>query len=153
MVGQEVCVANPKLKLACWDYDRTRPMLDGRVRPEGIDLEISIMRPREAFRRMLEKEEFDVAEVSLASYARLRAAGDQRFVGLPVALSRMFRHSCIYVRADAGIAKPQDLRGRRIGVAQLIPQVQFSSKDCLLMNTGLAPMKCDGSVAAWNLPR
>jgi 4,5-dihydroxyphthalate decarboxylase len=119
MVDQEVCVANPKLKLACWDYDRTRPLLDGRVRLEGIDLEISIMRPREAFRRMLEKEEFDVAEVSLASYARLRAAGDQRFVGLPVALSRMFRHSCIYVRADAGIANPQDLRGRRIGVAQL----------------------------------
>ena len=68
---------------------------------------------------MLEREEFDVAEVSLASYARLKAEGDDRFVGLPVALSRMFRHSCIYVRAGIGIEKPEDLRGRRVGAAQL----------------------------------
>jgi 4,5-dihydroxyphthalate decarboxylase len=112
-------LADLKLKLACWDYDRTRALIDGRVRPQGIDLDISVMRPREAFTRMLEREEFDVAEVSLSSYARLKAEGDDRFVGLPVALSRMFRHSCIYVRAGAGIAKPEDLRGRSVGAAQL----------------------------------
>lgn len=112
-------MAKPKLKLACWDYDRTRALIDGRVRPAGIDLDISVMRPREAFTRMLEHEEFDIAEVSLASYARLKAEGDGRFVGIPVALSRMFRHSCIYVRASAGIAKPEDLRGRRVGAVQL----------------------------------
>ena len=64
-------MANLKLKLACWDYDRTRALIDGRVEPEGIDLEISVMRPREAFTRMFEREEFDIAEVSLALYARL----------------------------------------------------------------------------------
>ncbi|MGE5534552.1 MAG: ABC transporter substrate-binding protein [Acidobacteriota bacterium] len=112
-------MANLKLKLACWDYDRTRPLIDGRVRLEGIDLDISVMRPREAFARMLDREEFDIAEVSLASYARLKAERDERFVGIPVALSRMFRHSCIYLRADAGITKPQDLRGRRVGAVQL----------------------------------
>jgi 4,5-dihydroxyphthalate decarboxylase len=51
--------------------------------------------------------------------ARLKAQGDDRFVGLPVPLSRMFRHSCIYVHADAGIATPQDLRGRAVGAVQL----------------------------------
>jgi len=59
------------LRLACWDYDRTRPLIDGRVKPEGIDLQISVMRPREAFTRMLEREEYDIAEVSLANYTQL----------------------------------------------------------------------------------
>ena len=107
------------LRLACWDYDRTRPIIERHVQPEDIDLQISVMRPREAFTRMLEREEFDVAEVSLANYTQLKAKGDSRFVGIPVALSRMFRHSCIYVRAGAGIANPEDLIGRRVGVAQL----------------------------------
>jgi 4,5-dihydroxyphthalate decarboxylase len=60
-----------KLMLACWDYDRTRPLIDGRVRPEGIDLDIEVLRPRQAFQRMLDKKEFDVSELSLASYAAL----------------------------------------------------------------------------------
>jgi 4,5-dihydroxyphthalate decarboxylase len=107
------------IRLACWDYDRTRPLIDGRVTVDGLKLDVSVMRPREAFTRMLEREEFDVAEVSLANYAQLKAAGDTRFVGLPVALSRLFRHSCIYVRAGAGITKPQDLIGRRVGAPAL----------------------------------
>jgi 4,5-dihydroxyphthalate decarboxylase len=108
-----------KLRAAFWDYDRTRPLIDGRVRPAGIALEPVLLRPREAFTRMLENEEFDAAEVSLASFVRLKAQNDKRFVGIPVALSKIFRHSCIYVRSDAGIAKPADLRGRRVGVSQI----------------------------------
>ena len=60
-------MSNLKLTLACWDYDRTRPLIDGRVKPEGIDLDIKVMRPREMFPRMLEKKEFDVSELSLDS--------------------------------------------------------------------------------------
>jgi 4,5-dihydroxyphthalate decarboxylase len=48
-----------KLTLACWDYDRTRPLIDGRVKPEGIDLDIEVLRPRQAFQRMLDKKEFE----------------------------------------------------------------------------------------------
>jgi 4,5-dihydroxyphthalate decarboxylase len=112
-------VTDLKLKLACWDYDRTRPLIDGRVSVEGAHIEYVVLRPREAFTRMLEYEEFDIAEVSLSSFARLRANGDGRFVGIPIALSRMFRHSCIYVRRGAGIEKPEDLRGRRVGATHL----------------------------------
>jgi 4,5-dihydroxyphthalate decarboxylase len=107
------------LTLACWDYDRTRPLIDGRVKAEGIDLEIKVLRPREAFPRMLERREFDVSELSLASYVTLKGRGDCPFVALPVALSKIFRHSCIYVRADAGIRRPEDLRGKRVGTTQL----------------------------------
>jgi 4,5-dihydroxyphthalate decarboxylase len=109
---------NLKLTLACWDYDRTRPLMDGRVRPEGIDLDIEILRPRQAFQRMLDKKEFQVSELSLASYAALKGRGNCPFVALPVALSKIFRHSCIYVRPDAGIRTPQDLKGKRVGTSQ-----------------------------------
>ena len=109
---------NLKLTLACWDYDRTRPLMDGRVRPEGIDLDIEILRPRQAFQRMLDKREFQVSELSLASYAALKGRGNCPFVALPVALSKIFRHSCIYVRTDAGITTPQDLKGKRVGTSQ-----------------------------------
>ena len=63
---------NLKLTLACWDYDRTRPLIDGRVKPEGIDLDIEILRPRQTFQRMLDTQEFEVSELSLASYTALK---------------------------------------------------------------------------------
>jgi 4,5-dihydroxyphthalate decarboxylase len=104
-----------RLTLACWDCDRTRPLIDGRVRPAGIDLDIKVLRPREMFKRMLDDAEFDISEMSLANYAALKARGDCRFVAIPVAPSRMFRHSCIYVRRGAGIKTPSDLKGKRVG--------------------------------------
>jgi len=108
-----------KLTLACWDYDRTRPLIDGRVQAEDIDLEIKVMRPRQTFPRMLEDKEFEVSELSLGSYVSLKGRGACPFVAVPVALSKIFRHSCIYVRTDAGIETPQDLRGKRVGTTQL----------------------------------
>jgi len=109
---------NLPLTLACWDYDRTRPLFDGRVKPEGIDLDVKVMRPRQIFPRMLERQEFHVAELSFASFVGLKARGNCPFVALPIALSKIFRHSCIYVRPGAGIATPQDLRGKRVGTTQ-----------------------------------
>lgn len=111
-------MADLQLSLACWDYDRTRPLIDGRVQPDGIELDVTVMRPREIFPRMLEAQAFDVAEISLASYASLVGRAASPFVALPVAISKMFRHSCLYVRAGAGIHEPADLRGRRVGTTQ-----------------------------------
>ena len=111
-------MADLPLTLACWNYDRSRPLMDGRVKPEGIDLDIQVMRPRQAFPRMLDKREFDVSEMSLASYVSLVGKGDCPFVAIPVALSKIFRHGCIYVRPDAGIRTPRDLKGKRVGAMQ-----------------------------------
>jgi 4,5-dihydroxyphthalate decarboxylase len=92
--------------------------MDGRVKPDGIDLDIKVMRPRQAFQRMLDEQAFEVSELSLASYTTLKARGACPYVAVPVALSKIFRHSCIYVRRGAGIAKPADLRGKRVGTSQ-----------------------------------
>ena len=109
---------NLKLTFACWDYDRTRPLIDGRVKPDGIDLDVRVMRPREIFPRMLENQEFHASELSLASYVGLLARGECPFVALPVPLSKIFRHSGIYVRPGANIRTPADLRGKRVGTTQ-----------------------------------
>lgn len=105
-----------KLTMACGNYDRTRALIDGTVPVEGVDLNYLPMVPGETFWRMLNNAEFDVAEMSLSSYTILRSRGDERFIALPVFTSRIFRHSAIYINADAGIRVPGDLKGKRIGV-------------------------------------
>jgi 4,5-dihydroxyphthalate decarboxylase len=104
------------LTLACWDYDRTRPLMDGRVQVEGIDLNWICLRPVENFERQIRNHEFDVSEFSLSYLTFLRSRGDWEYIGIPVFPSRTFRHSCIYVNTSAGIQRPQDLIGKRVGV-------------------------------------
>lgn len=109
---------NLRLTLAVGDYDRTRPLLDGRIRPEGIDLVGLGLPVEEIFWRMARYEEFDASELSLSSYLLARARGDERFSALPVFPSRYFRHSCVFVHAASGIQEPADLRGKRVGVPE-----------------------------------
>jgi 4,5-dihydroxyphthalate decarboxylase len=111
-------MSNLPLKIAFWNYDRTSALIDGRVKPQGIDLDIQVLRPRVMFPRMLDHQEFDISELSLASFAALKSRGNCPFIGIPVPVSRFFRHSCIYVRADSGINTPQDLKGKRVGTTQ-----------------------------------
>jgi 4,5-dihydroxyphthalate decarboxylase len=132
-------MSNLRLTLACWDYDRTRPLIDGRVQPEGIDLDIELLRPRQTFQRMLDAQEFHVSELSLASYAALKGRGECPFVAVPVALSKIFRHSCIYVRTDAGIAVPADLKGKRVGTSQYSSTALVFMRGMLQHDYGVAP--------------
>jgi len=107
-----------KLTLACWEYDRTRALSDGRVRPEGIDLDYLPLHVEETFFRMLRYREFGAAEMSLSSYVLSLARGNSPFIAIPVFPSRFFRHSCIFVSAKAGVREPTDLAGKRVGVPE-----------------------------------
>ena len=128
-----------RLSLACNDYDRCHALLDGRVKPEGIALDIQRVKPRELFPRMLDDQEFHIGELSLASYASLVARGQSPFVAIPVALSKIFRHSCIYVREGSGIERPQDLRGKRVGTTQYGATATVYMKGMIHDEYGVAP--------------
>ena len=104
-----------QLTFACGDYDRTRALEDGSVRPDGIDLTYLRLPVEETFFRMLRHREFDVAEMSLSTYVATLDQTARPFVALPVFTSRMFRHGGIYINANAGIEMPSDLRGKRVG--------------------------------------
>jgi 4,5-dihydroxyphthalate decarboxylase len=111
------------LTIACGNYDRTRAIIDGRVKVEGCAVTYLSLYPEEIFFRVFRYQEFDVAEMSFSSYLRTVAAGTSSYIGLPAFVSRIFRHSGIYVRADAGIRTPEDLRGKRIG----LPEYQITA--------------------------
>src|SRR5882724_9326437 len=111
-------MARLRLNLACWNYDWVRALADGRVTPEGIDLNMITLPVEETFFRMLRNREFDAAEMSLSSYSVSLTRDDPSFIALPVFPSRFFRHSCIFVSARSGIREPKDLVGKRIGVPE-----------------------------------
>ena len=105
-----------RLTIACADYDRTRPVIDGRVKIEGCNAHVLCLDHEEMFVRALTSAEFDASELSFGRFALNVASGTTPYIGLPVLLSRAFRHSAIYIRNDRGIATPSDLRGRTLGV-------------------------------------
>jgi 4,5-dihydroxyphthalate decarboxylase len=125
-------MARLHLTFACGDYDRTRALEEGTVRPDGIDLTYLRLPVEETFFRMMRHQEFEVAEMSLSSYVLSLRADPAPFVALPVFTSRMFRHSSLYCHADAGISSPEDLRGKRIGT----PEYQLTA--CVWMRGILA---------------
>jgi len=101
--------------LACWNYDRTRALMEGRIPIEGVDLNYLNLVVEETFFRMMRNQEFDVAEMSLSSYALSLFRDPQPFIAIPVFPSRSFRHSGIFVNTDTGISEPKDLIGKRVG--------------------------------------
>jgi 4,5-dihydroxyphthalate decarboxylase len=106
------------ITIACGNYDRTQAIKDGVVKVEGCAVTYLPLYPEEIFHRAFKFHEFDVSELSFSSYIRTVAAGTSQYVGVPAFVSRIFRHSGIYIRADAGIRRPEDLRGKRIGVPE-----------------------------------
>ena len=84
-----------RLTLATWDYDRVRPLIDGSIQPEGIELAPIISRPSETFFRMLRHQEFDVSELSFPTTrcsARVVTTSSSRY--------RSFRRACSAIRAS-----------------------------------------------------
>jgi len=104
--------------IACGNYDRTRPLRDGSVKVEGCAVTYLPLYPEEIFHRAFKFAEFDISEISFSSYIRTVAAGTSAYIGIPAFVSRIFRHSGIYVRNGAGIERPEDLRGKRVGVPE-----------------------------------
>jgi 4,5-dihydroxyphthalate decarboxylase len=97
---------------------RTTPIFDGRVQPDGIELVPSEVFPSELFWRQLKFGDFDIAEMSMSTLMMALATGDERWLGIPVFTTRKLFHTEILVRRAAGIEKPADLKGRRVGVPE-----------------------------------
>ena len=111
-----------RLSVAMGDYDRTRALLDGRVQIDGVDPVYMTLYPEEMFFRAMRSQDFDICELSFSSYMVKTAQNTCPYVAVPVFLSRAFRHTSIYVRKDR-VHKPEDLKGRRIG----LPEYQLSA--------------------------
>jgi 4,5-dihydroxyphthalate decarboxylase len=116
--AREGTVTRLTLSLGVTVNPRTWPILDGSVTPDAIDLVTTPLDPSELFWRQLKFGEFDISEMSISSLLIAVNKGDDRFVALPVCTTRRFFHSTILVRRDAGIERPEDLKGKRVGVPE-----------------------------------
>src|SRR4026207_1680642 len=105
-------MAHLQLSLIMGSNDRSRPVLDGSISPDGIDLTGTVAHPSEIFWRQLKFQGFDVSEVPLWPRLMAMANGNTDWVGIPVFTSRRFFHVGSWVRADAGINRPEDLKGK-----------------------------------------
>jgi 4,5-dihydroxyphthalate decarboxylase len=108
-------MADLKVTLACWNYDRTRGLMDGSVRPEGVDLTYRMAFVAEIFERMVRNKEFEVSELGLTFYLRSLELEDPPFIAIPVFPLRFFRHAAVFVNTASGISSPKDLVGRNVG--------------------------------------
>src|SRR6202521_4045774 len=132
-----------ELSIALSDNERTRPLLEGRVVPQGIRLVPTMVHPSEMFWRQLRFAEFDVSEMSMSSLiiavSRGASPGPTPWVALPVFTTREFFHTRILVRADAGIAAPADLAGKRVGVPEFQQTAAIWGRGALENEFGVRP--------------
>lgn len=111
-------MSTTRLSAAFWRYDRTQALLDGRVCPEGFELDCNVLRPEEAFALAFGSAPYDLTEVSLSNTLTTWSQGPFPYWLMPVFPSRSFRHGALFVRTDRGIRGPAELAGRRVGLQE-----------------------------------
>ncbi len=130
------------LTVACGDYDRVRAIKDGRVQIEGCDVNFLPLAAEEVFFRAFRSTEFDVTELSFSSTMIQTARGDCQYIGIPAFVSRIFRHSSIYIRTDRGITRPEDLRGKKIGLPEYQMTAPVWMRGMMQDEYGVRPEEC-----------
>jgi 4,5-dihydroxyphthalate decarboxylase len=105
-----------KLKAVTRTQGNNQALKDASVRPKTFEFDFVEVDPLiAAFRRMVRGLEFDICEMAITTYICARAHG-KRMTAVPVFLVRAFHHGAILVNSKAGIAKPKDLEGKKVGV-------------------------------------
>jgi 4,5-dihydroxyphthalate decarboxylase len=130
---------NLQLSIGVTNNPRTWPILDGTVKPDGIDLIPTVLHPSELFWRQLHFAEFAVSEMSCSSFMIVTGHGDTRFVGIPIYTTRRFYHTHILVRRQAGIETPAELKGKRVGVPEYQQTAALWARGILQHEFGVRP--------------
>jgi 4,5-dihydroxyphthalate decarboxylase len=138
---------NNTVVLACRDYDRTRRIIDGTVKRDGLQLQISEMTDvANTFTNMFNGK-YDISEFSLGELVYHVSRGKKEFIGIPVFPLRMFRHGWIFINSSSGINTPYDLDKKRIGLYRLAQTACIWIRGLLADEYGVSP-----SDTYWYLP-
>jgi len=124
--------------MTCGPYDRAQALIDGTVRPAGIDLEVCVS-GSPGRHTAIDGREFDVVEFYTGTYIADLPYRSLGYTAIPVFVKRMFRHSYIYVNKRAGIRTPADLNGKRIGVQNWLTTAAVWVRGLLEDEYGLDP--------------
>ena len=104
-----------RLTLSCNEYDRTRFLVDGTVKAEGLDLTVVSLPSEQRHARFSRDLEFDVCELQMGVFLGWMSHGAP-FTAIPVFPHRKFCHGNVLVNSASGIQKPEDLAGKTIGM-------------------------------------
>jgi 4,5-dihydroxyphthalate decarboxylase len=137
-----------KLTMALAHYDRHIPFFDGSLKlPDGLDLtalQVGQSTPLKdganRHERMIQKGEFDIAEVSLSSYLMAKSRGAP-LTAVPIFPRRLFSQSQIYVNIRAHIESPKDLIGKRVGLSSFQTTLSVLAKGDLQSEYGVPWLK------------
>jgi 4,5-dihydroxyphthalate decarboxylase len=133
-------VAKRNITIGCREYDHIRALADGRIQIDGVELKfVHLSPPSQIFLRMLHDEAYEASEMSLSNYMIALGKGDRRFVAIPVFPSRVFRHSYIWIHAQAGIERPEDLKNKKIGIADYSMTALLFVRGLLQHQYGISP--------------
>ncbi|MCI2422235.1 hypothetical protein MOQ72_32865 [Saccharopolyspora sp. K220] len=131
-------MSDQRLSLAIADYDRVAALADGRVAVPGAELDVRTLAPSETFYRMLNEDAFDVSEMSLSSYLIARQQG-RAWTAIPVFPNRNAFHLGLYVSERSGIRRPEELRGRRVGLTEYQVTAAVWTRGVLAHDFGVDP--------------
>jgi 4,5-dihydroxyphthalate decarboxylase len=129
---------NLQLSIGMASNPRTWPIFENAVKVEGIDFIASPVRPPELFWRQLHFADFDISEMSMSSLMMSVAGGDDRWMALPVFTTRRMFHTGVLVRKDRGINKPEDLKGKKLGVPEYQQTAALWTRGVLLHEYGVS---------------
>lgn len=121
----------PRITAAVGSFDRTQPLLDGRVRVDGFDVAWTTGELESLFSRAFASAEFDVTELSFCNYLIAAARAHSPYVALPIFPTRCFRHHALFVRTDRGIRGPKDLEEKIVGLREYTNTVSLVARGVL----------------------
>jgi 4,5-dihydroxyphthalate decarboxylase len=137
-----------ELSIALSRNENTQAILDGRIAPDAIKLHPTALHPSEMFWRQLKFAEFDVSEMSMSSLTIATSQGPTPWVAIPVFTTREFFHLRALVRVASGIEKPEDLKGKRVGVPEYQQTAAIWGRGVLQHEFGVHPRDIE-----WHMER
>ncbi|WP_037366148.1 ABC transporter substrate-binding protein [Amycolatopsis orientalis] len=105
----------PALRIGGYRYEHAADVFDGTQPIEGFEVAATTAGLVSDIFRGMVAGEFDVAELGLTYFLRMWDTTESPFLALPIFPNRNFRHSSLFVNADSGITRPQDLAGKTVG--------------------------------------
>ncbi len=135
-------MADLRLSFAISPYDRVLPLISGEVKPDGITLDYVGMPGGipGVFYDQIKFQRYDLSEMSVSSYLRMRSF-KWPYRLLPVFHNRVFSYIYIHIRKGSGIRQghPEDLKEKRIGIADYQQSLGLWTRGILQMEFGVRP--------------
>lgn len=107
------------LKIAGYDVDRLKALVNGKVEIEGCSFTFKKDAIGDINTNVFSgPQDYDVCEIGLHPFMLAYAnEGFRDYQLLPIFPLRIFRHKSVFVRTDSGITSPEQLKGKKIGTA------------------------------------